>query len=147
MIEFRWLGTAGIELRENDQVLAVDPYLTRTPVWKTWVGRVQPNRELIAEKIGHCDHILVTHAHWDHILDVPDIVRNTGAMAYGSSNSCRLLAACGVPQEKIQTITVGDELALNGFRVEVLHSEHMRVLGFGPESLAPDLKPPLRARD
>lgn len=147
MTEFRWLGTAGIELRDNCHVLAVDPYLTRTPVWKTWVGRVQPDRELVAEKIKDCDHILVTHAHWDHILDVPDIVRNTGATAYGSSNSCRLLAACGVPQNKIQVLAVGDELALGGFGIEVLRSEHMKVPGFGPRPLTADLKPPLRARD
>jgi L-ascorbate metabolism protein UlaG (beta-lactamase superfamily) len=145
--ELRWLGAAGIELRDNGHVLTVDPYLTRTPVWKTWVGRVESDRELVADKIRDCDHILVTHAHWDHILDVPDIVRNTGATAYGSPHSCRLLEACGVPQSKIQEVAAGDELDLGGFGIEVLRSEHMKFPGFGPGPLLPDLRPPLRARD
>jgi L-ascorbate metabolism protein UlaG (beta-lactamase superfamily) len=68
-------------------------------------------------------------------------------MAYGSSNSCRLLSACGVPQDKCQVIGAGDDLVLNGFGIEVLRAEHMKVLGFAPGPLAPDLKPPLRARD
>jgi L-ascorbate metabolism protein UlaG (beta-lactamase superfamily) len=147
VIEIRWLGTAGIELRQDDQVLVVDPYLTRFPVWRTWVGRVRPNRELVSEKIRRCDHVLVTHAHWDHIMDVPDIVRNTGAAAFGSTNSCRLLAACGVPLEKIQEIAAGDELVLDGFRIEVLPSKHMKVPSFGPRPLAADLNLPLKARD
>jgi L-ascorbate metabolism protein UlaG (beta-lactamase superfamily) len=145
--ELRWLGTAGIELRDNGHVLVVDPYLTRTPLWNTWVGRVQSNREFVADKIQDCDHILITHPHWDHMLDVPEIVRNTGATAYGSSNSCRLLSACGVSPDKIQEIVAGDELELDGFGVEVFSSEHMKVPGFGPGKLAANLSPPLKARD
>lgn len=49
--------------------------------------------------------------------------------------------------EKIRVITAGDELALNGFRIEVLQSEHMKIPGFGLGPLAPRLKPPLSARD
>lgn len=146
-IEFRWLGTAGIELRVNDQVLVVDPYLTRVPGRKLWLGRVHPNRALIAETIRRCDVVLVTHAHFDHLMDVPDVVRNTGAMAYGSSNSCQLLAVCGVSADKICEIHAGDTLELNGFQVEIRQAEHKNIPGSLPRSIKSGLMPPLRARD
>jgi L-ascorbate metabolism protein UlaG (beta-lactamase superfamily) len=146
-VQFRWLGVAGIELRAGDRVLVIDPYFTRFPTWKLWFGRVRPDRLLIAEKIQRCDLVLVTHAHFDHIMDVPDVVRYTGAMVMGSPNSCRLLAACGVPAQKIREIGVGDKLTLKDFQVEVLRTEHPKTPGFSPGRLAPDLTLPLRARD
>jgi L-ascorbate metabolism protein UlaG (beta-lactamase superfamily) len=54
-IRFRWLGTAGIELVVNDQVLLIDPYFTRLPVWKLVSGRVRPNRALIPDLVQRAD--------------------------------------------------------------------------------------------
>jgi len=148
-IWFRWLGVGGIELRVNDQVLVIDPYFTRVPLWQAWFGRVRPNRQLAAEKVQHCDYVLVTHPHVDHLLDVPDVVHNTGAVALGSPNTCQLLAVLGVPEERIREVEVGDKLALGNFQVEVLPAEHITFLGrpvcSGP--LSPNLQPPLRALD
>ena len=143
-IRFRWLGVAGIELSVNDQVLSIDPYLTRLPFWRVAFGRVRPNRELIAEQIQHCYFVLVTHAHFDHLMDVPDVVRNTGAVALGSANTCRLLATLGVPPAQIRLIEIGDPLALGDFRVEVLLAEHATFVGRWPFSgpLPPSLRLP-----
>ena len=92
-IRFRWLGTGGIELVVNDQVLLIDPYFTRFPLRKLVLGRVRPNRALIGDTIKHSDYVLLSHAHFDHLMDVPDMVRNTGAVAIGSPNSCRLCSS------------------------------------------------------
>jgi L-ascorbate metabolism protein UlaG (beta-lactamase superfamily) len=149
LLRFRWLGVGGIELSANDQVLLIDPYLTRLPFWSVAFGRVRPNRALIAEKIQHCDFVLVTHAHFDHLMDVPDVVRNTGAVVLGSTNTCRLLAILGVPAAQIRPIGVGDQVSLGDFWVQVVPAEHITFAGWRPFSgpLPPDLRPPLRARD
>lgn len=146
-IKFRWLGTAGIELTVNGRVLVIDPYYTRFPLWKLGLGRVDPNRALIADMLQHCDYVLVTHAHFDHMMDVPDVVHNTGAVALGSPNNCRLLSVCGVPEEKIGEINAGDSLSLAEYHVEVLPVEHVKLPVFTSGPLGPNLKPPLRARD
>lgn len=146
-ISFRWLGVAGLELKVSDHILVIDPYFTRFPLRRALFGRVQPSKELIAEKIQRCNFVLITHAHFDHAMDVPDVVRNTGAVAFGSPNTCRLLAACGVPDEKIQRVKAGDKLTLASFNVEVLRAEHVKIPGFTAGRLPPTLKPPLRARD
>jgi hypothetical protein len=147
LIRFRWLGTAGIELVVNDHVLAIDPYYTRFPVWKLGLGRVHPNRALIADMIQHCDYVLVTHAHFDHMMDVPDVVHNTGAVAIGSPNNCQLLAACGVPEGNLREVHAGDSLSLGEYQVEVLRGEHIRLPLFTSGTLRCDLEPPLRVRD
>jgi len=144
---FRWLGVAGIELRVGSEVLLVDPYLTRIPFHRVWLGRVRPDRRAIAQHIGRADFVLVTHAHFDHLMDVPEVARNTGAMVLGSANTCHLAGACGVPEEQIREIGVGQELALGRFRVWVLPAQHMQIPGFLPGGLRPGLGPPLRARD
>jgi len=144
---FRWLGVAGIELRIKDEILLIDPFFTRPPMRRMWFGHVTPNHDLIAHKIEGCDYILVTHAHWDHVLDVPDVVRNTGAIALGSPNTCGLLAACGVPHQHIREIKSGGRLTLGNFGIEVLAAEHMSIPGFWPGRLPSDMQPPLRLRD
>ncbi|MGD2146252.1 MAG: MBL fold metallo-hydrolase [Anaerolineae bacterium] len=144
---FRWLGVAGIELRVDDQVLAIDPFFTRPPLRRLFFGQVEPDSELIAEHMERCDDIVITHAHWDHVMDVPELVRSTGATAWGSANACRLLAICGVPAEKTRVIHAGDALELGPYRVQVIPAKHRWVPAFRPKDLAPGLEPPLRLRD
>lgn len=148
-IALRWLGVAGMGLRAGDDTLLIDPFLTRFPFWRMWSGRVRPNVSRIAKVIPQADFVLVTHPHWDHLMDVPELARNTGATALGSPNVCGLLAASDVPAEQIREIDAGDDLALGSFRVEVLPAEHGTILGHPvfSGSLPPDLEPPLRARD
>jgi L-ascorbate metabolism protein UlaG (beta-lactamase superfamily) len=116
MMEFRWLGVAGIELRVEDCVLVIDPFFTRPPFRRLWLGRVRPDQGLIAGKIKQCDFILVSHAHYDHLMDVPEVMRNTGATALGSENACRLLALLGAPAEHIRPIRAGDQFPLGMYR-------------------------------
>ncbi len=146
-IRFRWLGVAGIEVQVRDEILIIDPCLTRPAMRQVWFGRVHPDQELIAQQIQRCDYVLVTHAHWDHVMDVPDVVRNTGAVALGSPNTCQLLAACGVPKDQICEIVSRDQVRLGSFSVEILSAEHLKLPGFAPGSLPDKLEPPLRLRN
>jgi len=149
VIRFRWLGVGGIELDTGSQVLLIDPYVTRVPFWRMGLGRVRSDHALVAQKIPRCDFVLVTHAHVDHLLDVPNVVQHTGATALGSANTCRLLAVSGVPAGQMREIDVGDRLALGDFQVDVLPAGHVAFAGWQPfrGSLRHDLYPPLRARD
>jgi L-ascorbate metabolism protein UlaG (beta-lactamase superfamily) len=147
--EMRWLGVAGIELRVNKQILLIDPFVTRPPFIRMWFGRIRSDFALAAATITHGDFVLVTHAHWDHMMDVPAIIEQTRATAYGSTNTCWLLKILEVPEEHLHEIKVGDQLTLGLFQVAILQAEHGLVLGraFATGSLAPNLHPPLRMRD
>ncbi len=148
-VQFRWLGVAGSEWRVGERSLAIDPFFTRPPLRRLWFGRVSPNRRLVSELMPQCDVILVTHSHWDHLMDVPEIARQTGAQVLGSPNTCAVLAACGVPERQIHCVGIGDRRAVQGFEIDVLPAEHPRTpidrLIYGP--LPRRLSPPLRLLD
>ena len=146
---FRWLGVAGLEVTSAGRTLLVDPYFTRLSLPRLWFGRAQPNRALVRKLTGQADYVLVTHAHLDHLLDVPEVLRLTGAIALGSTNVCRLLAAAGVPASQRREIAAGDRLTLGEFSVDVLPAEHLTVLRRPvlARPLPADLPSPPRARD
>lgn len=146
---FRWLGVAGIELKLEEQVLAVDPFFTRPPLWRMWFGRTSSNHALAFEKVPFCSYILVTHSHYDHLMDVPALAEATGAQVYGSRNTCKVCTAAGIPPEQVHEVTVGDRLTLGAFTVEVHLARHIRLpvdrLVNGP--LPKNLRMPMRLRD
>jgi len=145
---FRWLGVAGVELTSGRQILAIDPFFTR-PSLTGLVKPVIPNARLVAEKLPACDTVLVTHSHWDHLMDVPQVLLQTGAVAYGSTNTCQLLRLLGVKGSQMQEVHAGEQLSLDEFVVEVIEGQHSPI----PFSrlfngkLRHGLRPPLRLQD
>jgi len=148
-VTFRWLGVGGVELSAGGQVLVVDPFFTRSPFSALWGRRVTPNRSLVADRLPRADFVLVTHAHYDHLMDVPEVLRNHGAVAYGSPNTCRILAAEGIPAGQIHEIGAGAQLELGAFKIEAGRGVHgptpLDVIINRP--LAARLEPPLRLWD
>jgi L-ascorbate metabolism protein UlaG (beta-lactamase superfamily) len=143
---FRWLGIAGIELTYNDQVLLIDPCLTRIPFWQVWFGRLKSDRSLLSRYLSQADNILITHSHYDHLLDVPGLAQATGAQVYGSENACQLCLLDGVPPSQVHRIQSGDRLTLGEFTVKVILAQHRRIPFFTAERLTSGLKPPFTAR-
>jgi L-ascorbate metabolism protein UlaG (beta-lactamase superfamily) len=147
VIVFRWLGVAGFELRVDDQVLLVDPFLTRPPAFKLLFGRTPSNGELLRQHLPQAHYILVSHPHYDHLLDVPEIARYSVAKVYGSAHTCQICIACGVEEVQVQRVQAGERLSLGGFEVEVLAGEHAPLMFYGSGKLAAKLKLPLRLSD
>jgi L-ascorbate metabolism protein UlaG (beta-lactamase superfamily) len=146
-VRLRWLGVAGIELTIDDQILAIDPFFTRPPLWKMFAGQLHPNHELANRLLPRANFILVSHAHHDHLMDIPPIASHTRATVYGSANTCRILAACGVAEDQIQEIQAGEQLNCVPFTVKVVNANHLSIPGFHPGPLPARLAPPLRARE
>jgi len=111
-LEFRWLGVAGFELSAPGMTLLVDPFLTRPPFYKLLFGRTRPDAALLRQHLPRADAILVSHAHYDHLLDVAEIASYTGARVYGSANTSRLVEVCGVDPGQVVRVRAGEALAL-----------------------------------
>lgn len=148
-VKFRWLGVAGLEFEADGQALLIDPFVSRPPLMRVLFGRADPDAALVARHLPRADSVLVTHPHWDHLMDVPAVVRQTRAVAYGSPDTCKLLRALGVPEQRIRPLRARDRQQLGAFTVDIYPAEHLRILGrpvlVGPVSDTPRL--PLRLRD
>ncbi|KIN61739.1 Metal-dependent hydrolase [Sulfitobacter noctilucae] len=69
-----WLGHGSFRIEIEDQVVLVDPWLSGNPML---------GEEKHSEATQGATHILATHAHFDHIADVVEISKTTGAPVSG----------------------------------------------------------------
>lgn len=129
-LELRWIGTAGFRLAYQGTVVWIDPYVTRLPLGQLIRRRVVPSDELaIAREIDRADAVLVGHTHFDHALDVPAIVRRTGATAYGSPSLDHLMRLHGLAATVVEPHR---DYEVGPFRFHFVPSVHSRLqLGLG----------------
>jgi L-ascorbate metabolism protein UlaG (beta-lactamase superfamily) len=146
-LSFYWLGVAGIELKCEEQTLLIDPFLSRPSIRYLFSGKANPDNELIKEKIEQAENILVTHAHYDHLMDVTQIAINAGACVFGSDNTCQLLKILGVREEKIKLIKVGERFLLGNIEINVIAARHPYLPLFDSGPLGSVHKHYLRLRD
>ncbi len=148
-MRFRWLGAAGVELENGGERLLVDPFFSRVPFRYLLFGRPVPDRGLTLRYLSPARAVLVTHSHYDHLMDVPVVCREFGASAYGSANTAAILSAHDVPSVNIHTIKPGDTFHEGPFSVEVFSGTHGPIAGGVPYQgiLSNERKPPLRLRD
>ena len=119
-----WLGVNGFELRLPGVTVLIDPCVSR--------GHASPisNPANVARYIGRADAVFVTHSHWDHLIDVPHIVAQTGARVYGSETTLNICRARSVPENKLTLIRHGMRCDLaQGVAVQVIRSKHTEPVG------------------
>src|SRR5919108_1318973 len=97
-VQLRYLGTAGWEISDGKHIVLIDPYLSRlrrvTPNDNVEPSDTRPlfdnsaiaqsDTAVIDARIQRADYILITHTHYDHVLDAPYISQRTGATIIGT---------------------------------------------------------------
>jgi hypothetical protein len=145
-LHWRWRGLSCLEFEGDGHSLIIDPCFRRFPPWRMLFGRLTLTLNTAVPAADY-DAILVTHPHWDHLLDAPHLALSGTGGVYGSPQTATLLVVLGVPENKIHRLAAGESLYIDGFRLGVLPAQHERVPGFGAGEIGHHLKPPLRARD
>jgi len=75
-VEVQWLGQSATKLTTlTGKVIVIDPFITNNP--KT------PPAMKNLDALGKVDVILVTHGHGDHVGDVAELAKRTGATVLG----------------------------------------------------------------
>lgn len=131
-VRVTYLGTNAYLLESRTATILVDPYFSRVGLGTAIINgpaRSRPatiRRFLPARKI---DAVLVTHGHIDHLLDAPEVMRQTGAKLIASPTSVKLVEATGLPARRCVAVNGGEKLVLRGAVIRVFAAGHDRIFG------------------
>lgn len=141
-VTLKYLGTAGWEISDGTTIILIDPYLSRingpappgggsghalvgdTRHIYGWNDIATPDEAAIDAHIQRADFVLVTHTHYDHILDVPHIALKTRATVIGTESTENVMRAYAVPEEQLITVRGGEDYQFKGFSIKVIPSIH-----------------------
>lgn len=100
--QIRYLGAGGFLVRSQEAALLTAPFFSNPPLWRVIFGRIeadpaQIDRALqpLQDPLGAVEAILVGHAHYDHLMDLPYLAAQYAPRAriYGSQTAVHILAA------------------------------------------------------
>ena len=153
-IRVTYLGTNGYQLEAAGHSVLIDPYFSRVGLAPIIFGAtIQPNVSQINAGLKHLaphqDGILVTHGHFDHLLDAPTIMHRTGGQLIASSTAVELAEAAGAPLERCKKVTAGDLRQIGPWKISALAATHDRVFPIGVPFPGPRKSntPPKKASD
>jgi L-ascorbate metabolism protein UlaG (beta-lactamase superfamily) len=119
--EVLWLGQAAFRITTpGGKVIVIDPWMRTNP-------KTPPGFKTL-ESVGKVDLILVTHAHFDHFADAPDLAKMHSAPMYGPAGLGNTVATLGILPEKLAprfgkggTI---EPFGPGGVKITATHAEH-----------------------
>ena len=140
-VRVTYLGTNGYKFELKGHALLVDPYFSRVDLLSVALGsRIQPNASRINDGLRHLaqtspniDAILVTHGHFDHLLDVPPVMAKTRARLIASASSVELVRR--LPDASASSgdaVKPGDVRRIGPWKIRVLSATHDRLFGKVP---------------
>jgi L-ascorbate metabolism protein UlaG (beta-lactamase superfamily) len=119
--EVLWLGQAAFRITTpGGKVIVIDPWLRTNP-------KTPPAfKELTA--LGKVDLILVTHAHFDHFTDAPDLAKLNDAPMYTGAGLGNTVVTLGIlPPKLAPRFGKGGTVmpfGPNGVKITATHAEH-----------------------
>lgn len=119
-MKLSWYGTASIMLESDGYRIVFDPFLG-IPIQDSLC-----RRKLRAVKFRTADAVLVTHGHFDHILDIPRLYKDSDVKIYATLTPCKTLIDHGVDKDKLRLIAPGAGFRLGNFSIRVYQGRHCR---------------------
>jgi L-ascorbate metabolism protein UlaG (beta-lactamase superfamily) len=128
-VTLTYLGVAGWQLAAGPHTLLLDPYFARVdPDALAESAPLSPDHAAIDRYAPkRADVILVSHSHYDHLMDVPAIARATGAMVVGTDSTLRVAAAASVPRQRLVLARGGESFDWPPFDVRAVPALHSLV--------------------
>jgi L-ascorbate metabolism protein UlaG (beta-lactamase superfamily) len=153
-IRITYLGVNGYQFETGGHALLIDPYFSRIGLGTVALNQqVQPDEMRVLQGLKRMrrrvDAVLVTHAHIDHFLDVPSIMRRTGARLVAGPTAVNQARSLGLPARHCRPMQDREVRRIGPWTIRAFAAEHDRLLGSVP---IPGVRtavgaPPVKARD
>ncbi len=113
-----WLGHSSFRMEIGGQVLLIDPWLSGNPMLP---------EERHQEAVAGATHILLTHAHFDHVANTVELARRLDIPVVGQYD----LMSWWEEKEGLKTVgfNKGGTVDLGGVKVTMLHAVHSTSFG------------------
>ncbi|MEO1536459.1 MAG: metal-dependent hydrolase [Pseudomonadota bacterium] len=117
-MKFLWLGHGSMRIESGDAILLIDPWLEGNPSFPD---------DRRADALQGVTHILLTHAHFDHIAEVLPLAKELGVPVVGQFD----LMGYWAEAEGIETVgfNKGGTVDLGGVAVTMVPASHSSTLG------------------
>ncbi|MDD6021875.1 MAG: MBL fold metallo-hydrolase [Oscillospiraceae bacterium] len=113
-----WYGTATIGIDDGKNKLLFDPFVRRNKKLKYSTP---------IEGFAGADAVFITHGHYDHLFDVPQLTRiDRNVTVYCTKTPAETLMKNKVPRERISVIKPGDTVEIGDFKVTAYQSKHIK---------------------
>ncbi|GAB4413654.1 MAG: MBL fold metallo-hydrolase [Bacteriovoracaceae bacterium] len=134
-LSFRWLGISGFILSDEKSTIVIDPAFTRVSPFKYIPGvEVESDSDEVQYWSARCqiksiDAIFVNHAHSDHVIDAPALIKKFGGKLYGSESTLMIGRGQGLSENQMIKIDPGKTYQVGDFKIEVFHTPHGKHFG------------------
>ncbi len=100
-LDLTFLGAGGFILQRGEDTVVIDPFFSNPSVARFLFGRARSDDETVLRwmpNLPNASALLVGHAHYDHLLDVPTVARERtpSARIYASATAKNILTAAGL---------------------------------------------------
>ena len=132
-VELTWLGTTNWLVRTRSTTILLDAFFSRPRLGVEGSlpeGIADLERILEAAGVRSVDAIVIGHSHYDHAVDAGTAALTTGAPLYGTSTTCLIARAQGLPAERCHLLDHGDAI-----RVGDIDLRAVRTIHWWPESV------------
>lgn len=119
-VKVQWLGHATVKITSVEgKVIVIDPFLKDNPL--------TPIKYRDLKALGKVDLILITHGHFDHARDLPELAELTGARVVGIWEYALNLVSLGIlDADKVITPSTGGTITPfgRGIKISMVPAEH-----------------------
>ncbi len=129
-ITFKWFGVTGFMLSDEKTTIVFDPAITRIgPLDYLPFRTVKTDEAEVDYWMNRCgvksaSATFVNHAHTDHVIDAPYVVKKFGGKLYGSSSVVNVGLGHGLPANRVQQIKPGYYWTFGDFKIQPFLTPH-----------------------
>lgn len=128
-LEVKWYGTTCMTISDGKEIVLLDPYFTRPGLWDLLVNTTATSDEKLVKKMLAGDFerlsgILISHTHFDHIVDLKTVVNKRNIPVYGPKNTVAIAKAMGIIETRPNVFKNGESFNLGAFKITPFKIEH-----------------------